>query len=261
MASIDNIRTRPLTAAEVKAGKEEATLKRSLRKGDSGSDVAELQSLLDAAGFPTQDKRGVFGDSTYQAVEAFQQLIQTRQKKGEKKMLVDGIVGPQTRGALRGLTGKQLLDPGFVKKDSYHAKAKGPKPSTHVRPTNEKICQNLMIALANRSKTDNFTVEDARRMADAMVQGYPPPLSSATLEALGAQALAAQAESRPKADYAYAGAQMTNGEFDALMTDVISDALRFSPQAAQCLWSKAQQAGDQAALQTLSEALNGGSEY
>ena len=60
--------------------------------GSQGSDVTELQKLLNNHGY-SLDVDGIFGDNTKNAVTDFQQ------KKG---LNVDGIVGTNTWGTLNG---------------------------------------------------------------------------------------------------------------------------------------------------------------
>lgn len=62
-----------------------------LRKGSKGELVAKLQNKLKDAGFDPGAADGVFGPKTEAAVRAFQQ---------QKGLAVDGVVGPQTLGAL-----------------------------------------------------------------------------------------------------------------------------------------------------------------
>jgi peptidoglycan hydrolase-like protein with peptidoglycan-binding domain len=62
-----------------------------LRRGSSGSAVTALQIKLNAAGFSAGTADGKFGVKTEAAVRAFQQA---------RGLAVDGIVGPQTAGAL-----------------------------------------------------------------------------------------------------------------------------------------------------------------
>lgn len=66
---------------------------RTLRKGDEGSDVKELQTQLIKAGYklPKYGADGDFGDETVQAVKAFQK---------DNNLTIDGIVGKQTYAAL-----------------------------------------------------------------------------------------------------------------------------------------------------------------
>ena len=66
---------------------------RTLRKGDEGEDVKELQKLLMKAGYklPKYGADGDFGAETKEAVEAFQK---------DNGLTVDGIVGKQTFAAL-----------------------------------------------------------------------------------------------------------------------------------------------------------------
>lgn len=61
-----------------------------LAEGDTGPDVEELQRLLTASGFPC-DADGDFGPLTNRAVRDFQ---------ASRHLSVDGVVGPQTWGAL-----------------------------------------------------------------------------------------------------------------------------------------------------------------
>src|SRR4028119_1569015 len=72
----------------------------TLRQGDSGAAVSELQQLLNAKGINiTVD--GVFGNATRTAVVQFQQ---------QNGLVVDGIVGTQTWQALRRGGPIQLAD-------------------------------------------------------------------------------------------------------------------------------------------------------
>lgn len=64
-----------------------------LRKGASGTAVEDLQRKLKEAGFDPGEVDGRMGPKTEAAVRAYQQA---------KGLQVDGIVGPQTRGALLG---------------------------------------------------------------------------------------------------------------------------------------------------------------
>jgi peptidoglycan hydrolase-like protein with peptidoglycan-binding domain len=72
----------------------------TLRQGDSGAAVSELQQLLNAKGINiTVD--GVFGNATRAAVVQFQQ---------QSGIATDGVVGPQTWQALRRGGPIQLTD-------------------------------------------------------------------------------------------------------------------------------------------------------
>src|SRR5207302_9458251 len=63
-----------------------------LREGDAGPGVAEIQTRLKAKGFNPGPADGVFGPKTRAAVIAFQRAA---------RLVVAGIVGPQTLAALR----------------------------------------------------------------------------------------------------------------------------------------------------------------
>ena len=69
-----------------------ATTRNQLSYGSQGSDVTELQKLLNNHGY-NLDEDGIFGENTKNAVTDFQQ------KKG---LTVDGIVGTNTWGTLNG---------------------------------------------------------------------------------------------------------------------------------------------------------------
>jgi peptidoglycan hydrolase-like protein with peptidoglycan-binding domain len=72
----------------------------TLRQGDSGAAVSELQQLLNAKGINiTVD--GVFGNATRAAVVQFQK---------QSGIATDGVVGPQTWQALRRGGPIQLTD-------------------------------------------------------------------------------------------------------------------------------------------------------
>jgi hypothetical protein len=70
-----------------------AAVKPTVRHGSRGATVAELQARLNALGipFPPLEVDGIFLDRTLAAVRAFQ---------AQARIAVDGIVGPQTWGAL-----------------------------------------------------------------------------------------------------------------------------------------------------------------
>lgn len=73
---------------------------KALRKGSSGSEVKELQSALNGAGYSlTVD--GEFGDKTEAAVIAFQT---------DHNLTVDGVVGDETWSALKTPTNTQLYN-------------------------------------------------------------------------------------------------------------------------------------------------------
>lgn len=75
---------------------------RTLKVGATGDDVAALQNALKELGLATQivDELGVYGESTAAAVKEYQTA---------RGLLVDGIVGKQTTGALKSEDVEALL--------------------------------------------------------------------------------------------------------------------------------------------------------
>ncbi|MGO4887962.1 peptidoglycan-binding protein [Anaerobacillus sp. MEB173] len=63
-----------------------------LSRGDQGDDVKELQKRLQELGFSPGPIDGIFGNLTFDALQRFQRSVNIQ---------VDGIVGPQTREALK----------------------------------------------------------------------------------------------------------------------------------------------------------------
>ena len=59
----------------------------SLKKGDEGQDVKDLQQALISLGYLHTDATGTFGSATKEAVEAFQK---------DMELSVDGVAGPKT---------------------------------------------------------------------------------------------------------------------------------------------------------------------
>lgn len=91
-----------------------------LRKGSSGSEVRDLQRLLNNYGYGL-DVDGIFGDKTYNAVTQYQK------KNG---LGVDGIVGDQTWGSLRGSGGSSSANPENTDKDTAVTPSTPPSATT-----------------------------------------------------------------------------------------------------------------------------------
>ncbi|MGE5404844.1 MAG: 3D domain-containing protein, partial [Candidatus Saccharibacteria bacterium] len=73
-----------------------STIRPTLSIGDRGIDIKTLQSNLSEAGYDSGGVDGVFGKQTLAAVARLQE---------NADILIDGRVGPQTRGVLANLTG------------------------------------------------------------------------------------------------------------------------------------------------------------
>ncbi|WP_197430180.1 glucosaminidase domain-containing protein [Auraticoccus cholistanensis] len=75
------------------SGGGEAPSRPTLREGDTGTAVRDLQTLLNAAGGHGLDVDGIFGPATTAAV---------RDHQSRHGLVVDGVVGPATWGSLEG---------------------------------------------------------------------------------------------------------------------------------------------------------------
>jgi putative chitinase len=64
---------------------------RTLKQGDRGSDVKQLQQRLNQLGFPCGTPDGAFGSNTRMAVVSFQR---------SRNLMADGVAGPATQHAL-----------------------------------------------------------------------------------------------------------------------------------------------------------------
>lgn len=64
---------------------------RLLYTGTYGTDVSELQSILNSIGFNTGAVDGIFGNKTLNGVLAFQKA---------ENLVADGVVGPNTYNAI-----------------------------------------------------------------------------------------------------------------------------------------------------------------
>ncbi|MCP4351416.1 MAG: CHAP domain-containing protein [Desulfobacterales bacterium] len=81
------------------------TLNRLLRKGCIGEDVKILQKVLNELGFNAGEVDGIFGSRTEKAVKSFQT---------QADITVDGIVGPETWGELRGQSNIEQPEQGVL---------------------------------------------------------------------------------------------------------------------------------------------------
>jgi hypothetical protein len=88
-----------------------------IRSGDSGPKVAEMQKLLNSLGIqPPLEETGTFDAATAAAVRKFQQ---------ENGCLVDGIIGPETMGALDRKCGLEPNAAAAEASERYRARSSG----------------------------------------------------------------------------------------------------------------------------------------
>lgn len=78
-------------------GEFDPAVARTLRRGDTGEDVLQLQRVLNARGYFSGPFTGLFGSMTQEAVMKLQ--------RSSPGLSVDGIVGPATMAALGGSSG------------------------------------------------------------------------------------------------------------------------------------------------------------
>lgn len=81
-----------------------------LEKGDKGTAVKELQTLLEKAGYELGAVDGIFGDATDKAVRAFQK---------DNKLSVDGLAGNATMQVLEAITAPKQVAKPVAKSKSY----------------------------------------------------------------------------------------------------------------------------------------------
>lgn len=71
--------------ARAVSGRGQTRSAKLIKRGDRSVEVSDIQARLRAVGFQIDDENGSFGDSTEQALKAFQQ---------QRHILADGVVGP-----------------------------------------------------------------------------------------------------------------------------------------------------------------------
>ncbi|PZN06492.1 MAG: hypothetical protein DIU69_13160, partial [Bacillota bacterium] len=113
-----------------------AALRPVLRRGDKDQAVRELQEALKKLGYDPGPIDGIFGERTEQAVRAFQKAA---------RIAVDGVVGPQTWGAIEAaLAAKQEAKP-------------APKPAAKSGPFNDVPADHRFAAAIAWAKEQGIT--------------------------------------------------------------------------------------------------------
>lgn len=79
------------TDEELRKAHEGRPIMRTLRKGDSGDDVRQLQAMLNGIGYNCGTADGIYGSKTVDAVKRFQR---------DFGLNVDGVAGPETQKRL-----------------------------------------------------------------------------------------------------------------------------------------------------------------
>lgn len=131
VAPISSTRTPAMTASAAPA---------MAREGSRGASVSQLQNLLKNKGFNPGPTDGIFGPKTKAAVLAFQR---------SQGIEVDGIVGPQTWGKLRGASGPRPA-PGSSAPTSPNAPTSPATPGSAARGTAEDFVQKALAQRGDR---------------------------------------------------------------------------------------------------------------
>ncbi len=123
-----------------------------IRKGDSGSEVAELQKTLQDAGYFNRQPTGYYGSITHAAVKKFQ---------AENNLKVDGIVGPKTLSALKVKPeGTQEESAKKISPNSDNSSTEDPSQSENLTKTQPKK------SLFNNPFLPPFTTENPATQAE-----------------------------------------------------------------------------------------------
>lgn len=141
---------------------------RTLRRGSRGEDVRSLQRTLQMHGFDTGPADGIFGSRTESAVRAFQQAY---------RLKVDGVVGPQTHGALaRKRGGSGGASDGTAPPSTHLRKVRkgyagygGPKISESIR---RLTARGLLTGVAARD------IDTLQRVADVESRGLSAAINT-----------------------------------------------------------------------------------
>ncbi len=109
---------------------------RTLKLGNSGTDVANMQMRLKAAGYYFGAADGVFGKNTKEAVIKFQKAHNLKQ---------DGIVGPQTWALIKNIdvsgAEQTVIDPGHTSVGPYNQKLQRGSRGQQVKKLQQALIQ------------------------------------------------------------------------------------------------------------------------
>ncbi|MDX6153941.1 peptidoglycan-binding protein [Marinococcus sp. PL1-022] len=92
-----------------------------LNKGDRGDDVSEAQSVLEDEGYYDYAVDGIYGPITDSAVRSFQR---------DQGLVVDGIIGPNTRAALDDVDGGEAVKAASTSESSGSESSSSSEAST-----------------------------------------------------------------------------------------------------------------------------------
>ena len=112
---------------------------RMLKKGSSGSDVRDMQIMLNALGYDCGTADGIFGNKTVSAVKAFQEA---------EGLTIDGIAGTQTLETLAARAAAPV-HPELPEDDDEHEPPSTLVPMTYVQALH---LQNLMQSALDELK-------------------------------------------------------------------------------------------------------------
>ncbi|KAB2952306.1 SH3 domain-containing protein [Heliorestis acidaminivorans] len=142
-------------------------LERSLKRGDRGDDVVEVQMRLSKLGFYSGRVDGDFGPMTHRAVESFQR---------EHRLVVDGVVGPQTTRKLN-----ELLAGDAQSTVTTTAPATAPAPAnngtaptstgTEATPTGQASVTTKTLGKGTSWETEMYVIKGVKEGPTVMIVG------------------------------------------------------------------------------------------
>jgi len=141
-----------------------------LQRGDVGASVAELQGLLNGAGFTVAVDKS-FGPATQQAVKAYQD---------SRGLVNDGLAGPATMAALRSGKGPKHVPPAGPVLSRGSRGDEVARLQTHLR-TNYPLYAKRLVSDGSFGPATDAAVREFQRRAGLVSDGSVGPLTRAAL--------------------------------------------------------------------------------
>ena len=141
-----------------------------LQRGDVGASVAELQGLLNGAGFTVAIDKS-FGPATQQAVKAYQD---------SRGLVNDGLAGPATMAALRSGKGPKHVPPAGPVLSRGSRGDEVARLQTHLR-THYPLYAKRLVSDGSFGPATDAAVREFQRRAGLVADGSVGPLTRAAL--------------------------------------------------------------------------------